>query len=72
MAPTWDYLQTGLTFPVVDGTVVKITCDTGYVLFGDRLITCQKGERFTQQNDQPHCGKLGKKNEVLFFNIMGR
>ena len=49
----------GDQFPVPVGTVVSLSCVTGYSLYrGDDKITCQGGDQFTW-NTAPEC-KQGK------------
>ena len=59
MDPTWDNLQTDTTFPLFYGTLLTVTCDTGYELEGSDTITCNHDTTFTFQ-DQPTCVEQGK------------
>ena len=61
--PTWDYLNTETSFPIVFGTVVEITCETGYSLQGSNTVTCDIGTTY-KFVEQPACKLLGK-----FFSL---
>ena len=52
-------METETPFPIVFGTVVDITCDTGYKLEGSKTVTCDVGTTYTFV-EQPACKELGK------------
>ena len=56
---TWDNMVTETSFPIVFGTAVEITCDTGYKLEGSNTVTCDRGTTYTFV-EQPACKELGK------------
>ena len=57
--PTWDNMETETPFPIVFGTAVEITCDTGYKVEGSNRVTCDRGTTYTFV-EQPACKELGK------------
>ena len=51
-------MRTTSDFPVPPGTEVELTCETGYTLDGDGVITCLKGTDYNYNNN-PVCN-MGK------------
>ena len=45
------------TLPQVSGTVLRVSCNPGYELTGDKEVTCQRLQEYTF-NTEPLCGVL--------------
>ena len=53
---TWTNMRTITSiFPVATGTVVSLTCNTGYELEGDKEVTCIQNTEF-KFTEEPACG----------------
>ena len=52
---TMSDIKTDAVFPLGQEQVVQVRCDEGYVIRGDKLITCIKDNMFTF-TEQPRCG----------------
>ena len=51
-------MKANTVFPVTAGTVVKVSCESGYGLAaGDTSVTCIKNTEFNY-NVEPECGQL--------------
>ena len=61
-------MRTTSVFPVVPGTEVKLTCETGYTLEGDDVIICVKGTNYAFDNE-PGCN-MGKMFYLFFNNLL--
>merc|ERR1712176_174604 len=42
-------------FPVTQGAEVKVSCEEGYKIDGDDVITCQDGTIFSWEEEEPEC-----------------
>ena len=62
-------MKTGTTFPVLFGTLVTVTCDTGYRLEGSNTVTCDRDTTFTFL-EQPACIQLGMFSLITRVNII--
>ena len=50
-------MKTEAQFPVLQGTVITLTCEAGHVIKGDVSVTCLYDNQF-QFPTEPSCGKL--------------
>ena len=47
----WSGMATTAEFPVAPGTLVTVTCNTGYQLTGEDVLTCVKDTEFQHSGD---------------------
>ena len=52
--PEIENLFTTTEFPVNHGSTVSVSCDSGYKLVGDKVITCVRDKQFSY-GIEPHC-----------------
>ena len=52
---SWTNMIADKAFPVAAGTVLTLSCQTGYKLQGDNIVTCTKETEFTHTGTEPKC-----------------
>ena len=52
---SWTNMVADKTFPVAAGIVLTLSCQTGYLLQGDNIVTCTKETEFTHTGTEPQC-----------------
>ena len=55
--PNWNNMRTNKAFSVAKGTIVSLSCDSGFQLAGDETVTCSVGTDY-QYSAEPQCGKF--------------
>ena len=53
---TWYNMKTDTQFPILAKTAFVLSCNEGYELKGDKIVTCIKDTEFANSTE-PKCGE---------------